>query len=141
MYNDYVSYKIAKTLNNTYYFEGKYAAGDVVVTWDNYLGTKKYREGDIIDDGDNIHGDWYFAPTYSELIDYLFDVHKVVVELNPAFTYSLNNHIAYYIKAYKINEEEAKLDCIFENEMEMYSFRLAFETIIDKIFEDGTEEG
>lgn len=56
-----VEYELAKILNNTLYGDDKYAAENVEVTWDNYLGTQEYEEGELIEDGDNIHGKYYMA--------------------------------------------------------------------------------
>ena len=41
--------------------------------------------------------------------------------------------MAYYIEAYKKNEDESKLDLIFEDKLMMYSFELAIETILKKV--------
>ncbi len=67
-----IDFDLAKILNNRVYadcHDDKYAAEDVKVTWDNYLGVKKYKRGEYIEDGDYMHGKYYYAPTYAEVID------------------------------------------------------------------------
>ena len=140
-YSNIVSYEIAKALNNTLYADDKYAGeGNVTVTWDNYLGTKEYKEGELIDDGDNFHGKYYYAPHYSEVIDYLRDKYDIVVELIPVFTYALQGNISYYYKVYKINRQEAKLTLLFSDELFHSSFNLAMKLIIKNLIEQNLIE-
>ena len=136
--NSNVNLNIAKILNNTVYgdiFSDKYAAEDVEVTWDNYLGTKKYKEGELIVDGDYIHGKYYYAPTYAEVIDWLFYNKNVVIKFEPVFTCALKDNVAYYITVYKVNKENHSLDIIFGDKEFMYSLELAVETILKKVIE------
>ena len=133
MYTDVVNYNIAKLLGNKLYGDDKYAAEDLEVTWDNYLTVAKYKEGELIEDGDNVHGKYYLAPIYADVIDWLFNEKNVVIKFDPVFTFSTKNHMAYYIEAYKKNEDESKLDLIFEDKLMMYSFELAIETILKKV--------
>lgn len=130
-----VEYELAKILNNTLYGDDKYAAENVEVTWDNYLGTQEYEEGELIEDGDNIHGKYYMAPLYADVIDYLFSKH-IVVEFIPAFTYALYDHVAYYYKVYKINDENARLVTIFEENQEMASLKLAIKIIVKRLIDE-----
>lgn len=135
-----VPYDFAKLLNNRVYPYASdycyYAAGHVTVTWDNHLGTKEYEEGDFIDDGDNIHGDKVIIPSYADVLDWLWIEHHIVVELKPAFTFALEDRVAYYVKAYHVDEKETgTLIPVFENNLEMYSFELAIYEITKKLIE------
>mgnify|MGYP007101857440 CR=1 FL=1 len=135
---DTIDYKLAKILNNRVFadtYGSKYAAEYVEVTYDNYLGVGKYKEGDFIEDGDYVHGKYYYAPTYAEVIDWLVN-NEIYIEFMPAFTYSLNEHIAYYFFVYKKNEDEGKLNVIFEQLKEMSSFGLAMKDIVEKLIND-----
>ena len=104
MLSNCVDFELAKLLNNTLYGEEKYAAYDLKVTWDNFLTVGNYKKGELIVDGDNIHGDYYMAPIYADVIDWLLSKH-IVIEFIPAFTYALADRVAYYYKVYKINDE------------------------------------
>ena len=71
-----INFDLAKILNNRVYadiYDDKYAAEDVETTFDNYLGVRKYKEGEYIGEGEYIHGKYYYAPTYAEVIDWLFN--------------------------------------------------------------------
>lgn len=136
-YSNIVSYEIAKALNNTLYADDKYAGeGNVTVTWDNYLGTKEFKEGELIDDGDNFHGKYYYAPTYAEVIDWFSSSKHIIIELNPVFTYSTRNHVAYFYKVYKINEEESRLTLLFEESSWFCTFEFALNEMIIKLKND-----
>lgn len=131
-----IDFNLAKLLNNRIYadiYDDKYAAEEVTVTWDNYLGTKKYKEGEYIEDGEYVHGKYYYAPTYAEVIDWLFDK-GIVIEFNPAFTFALNEHIAYYYSVYL--KKEDGLFMLFTTKLEMSSFKLAMKDIIEKLIND-----
>ncbi len=134
MFTDYINFNIAELLNNRLYGDYCYAAEDCEVTWDNSLGLKKYSKGEFIDDGDFIHGKTYFAPTYAEVIDWLFE-NGFVIELMPAYTFALNDRVAYYWVLYKKNDEQGKLKLIFSKLDEMSSFGLAMEDIVKKVLE------
>jgi len=127
-----ISYKSAKLLNNRIYadmHDDKYAAEEVEITWDNYLGSKKYQEGEFIDDYyDNIHGKYYYAPTYAEVIDWLFN-RRIVIEFKPSYTFALVDRVAYYFTVYL--KDDGGFKKIFDQNMEMSSFNLAMETIIE----------
>lgn len=132
-----IDFKLAKLLNNRVYADFtdyKYAAGDVEVTFDGYLGVTKYNEGELIEYDDNIHGRYYFAPSYAEVIDWLFEK-GIVIELNPCFTFALNSNVAYFYKVYKINVDNASLDLLFDDQEWFSSFELAMYNIVKKIME------
>lgn len=136
-YTNIVPYEVARALNNCFYADDKYAGeGNVTVTWDNYLGTKEFKEGKLIDDGDNFHGKYYYAPHYSELIDYLRDKCDIVIELIPVFTYALITNVGYYYKVFKIDKDEGKLTLLFEDNEWFSSFGLAMKTIIKDLIEN-----
>lgn len=135
-YTEIVSYRTAKLLKSKCYSESYYAGGDVTVTWDNYLGTEQYKEGELITDGDNWQGLVYGAPYYCDVIDWLRDNFKIVIELIPAFTFALNSNVAYYYKVYRIDKDNAKLSLLFEENMEMSSFKLAIDDIIEKLISE-----
>ena len=140
-YTNIVPYEVAKTLNNTLYADDKYAGeGNVTVTWDNYLGTKEFKEGELIDDGDNFHGKYYCAPRYSELIDYLHDKYDIIIELIPVFTYALQENVSYYYKVHKVDRREAKLTLLFSDEWFHSSFKLAMSLIIKNLIEQNLIE-
>lgn len=130
-----IDFNLAKLLNNRIYadiYDDKYAAEDVTVTFDNYLGTEHYKEGEFIEDGEYVHGRYYYAPTYAEVIDWLFDK-GIVIEFNPAFTFALNEHIAYYYSVYL--KKEDGLFILFTTKLEMSSFKLAMKDIIENLEE------
>ena len=135
MINSVIDFELAKLLNDNIYGEDKYAAENLKVTFDNYLGSLTFKEGEIIPNSGNIHGRFYMAPTYADVIDWLF-CKNIVIEFIPAFTFSLSNHIAYYYKVYKINNEEAKLDLLFEDTAYMSSFELSIKNIVKKLVEE-----
>jgi len=130
-----IDFYLAKILNNRVYadiYDDKYAAEDVTVTFDNYLGTKEYKEGEYIDDGDDIHGKYYYAPTYAEVIDWLFNK-GIVIEFKPGFTFALENRVAYYYVVYKVNNENENypgFTKLFSDELMMSSFKFAMDEII-----------
>ena len=133
-----IDFDLAEVLNNRVYadcYDDNYAAEDVEVTWDNYLGVQKYKRGEYIEDGDYIHGQSFFAPTYAEVIDWLFN-RGITIEFIPGFTFALNEHVAYYYKVYKIKDELGKLDCLFEENMMMSSFELAMRDIVKKLINE-----
>lgn len=135
---DTIEFELAKILDNKIFSDftdNKYAAENVEVTWDNYLGVGKYKEGDLIDDGDNIHGKYYYAPTYAEVIDWLFN-RGIIIEFSPVYTFSLQDRIAYFYKVYKKNDEESTLNLIYKDFMWFSSFKLAMKDIIKKLIED-----
>ena len=109
MFNNVVSFNIAKLLNNRVYGDNKYATENLKVTWDNYLGTQEYKEGELIDDGDNIHGKYVMAPSIADVIDWLFEEKQIVFRFEPVYTFSTKEHIAYYFKAY-INRDKESFD-------------------------------
>lgn len=136
-YSKIVNYSIAKLLNKTLYAVDKYAGeGNVTVTWDNFLGKKEFKEGELIDDGDNFYGKYYYAPTYGELIDWLNSEKHIIIELNPVFTYSTVNHVAYFYKVYKINDEDSKLTLLFEENTWFSTFEFAMNEILKKLIEN-----
>lgn len=135
-YSNIVSYEIAKALDNCFYADDKYAGeGNVIVTWDNYLTEAEFKEGELINDGDNFHGKYYYAPYYSEVIDYLRDKYDIVIELIPVFTYALITNVGYYYKVFKIDKDEGKLTLLFEDNEWFSSFELAMNTIIKDLIE------
>lgn len=142
-YGKIVSYSIAKMLNNNVingisFDDYKYAGeGNVTVIWDNYLGTKEIEEGKLIDDCDCIiHGKYYYAPTYAEVIDWLSSSKHIIIELNPVFTYSTQNHVAYFYKVYEINDEDSKLTLLFEENTWFSTFEFAMNEILKKLIEN-----
>ena len=90
-----IEYDLAKLLNNKIWSDKKYAyaAEDLEVTWGtwiDYLTTKKYKEGELItvECGDDVHGKVYYALTYAELIKFLDKCYGIVIDFQPAFTFS-----------------------------------------------------
>ena len=140
MFNKVVSFNTAKLLNNRVYGDSKYALEDLEVTWDNFLSTGKYKAGDIIDDGDNIHGKYVMAPTVAEVIDWLFEEKGIVLKLEPVYTMASLDHIGYYFVAYKINSDNYALDVVYKDDLYMYSLDCAVETVLKEVVfdEDGT---
>lgn len=133
---DRIDFELAKILKNRIYaglHEDRYAAEEVEATWDNYLGVEKFAEGEYIEGGpDNIHGRTYFAPTYAEVLDWLFDK-GIVIHFYPGYTFALNERIAYYYKVFDI--QKGYMVLLFEELFEMSSFRLAMKEIITKLIE------
>ena len=134
--NQKIDFDLAKILNNRIFadiYNDKYAAEDVKTTFENYLTVINYKEGEYIEEGDYIHGNYYYAPTYAEVIDWLFDK-GIVIEFIPAFTFALREHIVYYFSVYKICDDG--LDTIFKQVMEMSSFELAMKTIVEFLIKE-----
>lgn len=136
-YSKVITYKLSKLLDNHLFSElsdYKYAAeDDVIVTWDNYLGTKTYNEGELIEDGDNIHGKYYYAPLYCEVLDWLEDKYNIIIELSPVYTFSTINQLAYFYKVYLKDDENSTLTLLFEDKEWFSSFTFLFETIIEEL--------
>lgn len=133
---DIVDFYLAEILNNRVHsdiYDGKYAAEDVEVTWDNYLGVRKYKSGEFIDDGDDVHGKFYQAPTYAEVLDWLYDK-GIIIEFEPCFVFALREHIAYYFNVYM--KDENGLTLLFSQKNEMSSFELSIKDIIKKLIEE-----
>lgn len=133
-----INFDLAKLLDNRIYadiYDDKYAAEDVEVTWDNYLGVGKYKEGDFIDDGDDVHGKYYYAPTYAEVIDWLFN-RKIVIEFKPCFTFALKDNIAYYYDVFRVSKENGGMELLFKSDYEMSSFELAMKDIVEKLINE-----
>jgi len=136
--NQKIDFELAEILNNRIYsdiYDDKYAAGDVTCTYDNYLGSEQYKYGEYIETGDYVHGNYYYAPTYSEVIDWLFDK-GIIIEFIPAFTFALKDNVAYYYSVYQINKDEGKLHKLLYENMEMSSFKLAMKTIIEFLIKE-----
>ena len=136
--NQKIDFDLAKILNNRIFadvYNDKYAAEDVKTTFENYLTVIDYKEGEYIEEGDYIHGNYYYAPTYAEVIDWLFDK-GIVIEFLPAFTFALKDNVAYYYSVYQINKDEGKLHTLLYENMEMSSFKLAMKTIIEFLIKE-----
>lgn len=135
---DRIDFDLAKLLNNRVYadfYDDKYAAEDVECTFDNYLGVVKYKEGDFIEEGDYVHGKYYYAPTYAEVIDWLFN-RGIIIEFMPAYTFALKDRIGYAFKVYKIGVDDKLLSVIFEQIDIMSSFQLAMKDIVKKLIDE-----
>lgn len=139
MLNDTITFELAKLLDNRVfpdaYENSKYAAEDLEVTFDESLGTHKYKKGEFITEGDNVHGKFYYAPTYAEVLDWIRYKKGYVIEWSPAFTYALRNHIAYHYRLWKVNDVEGRLILVTESKFELSSFELAVRDIVTKIYE------
>ena len=132
-----IEYDLAKLLNNKIWSDKKYAyaAEDLEVTWGDFLTTKKYKEGELItiEYGDDVHGKVYYALTYAELIKFLDKCYGIVIDFQPAFTFSTKDHIAYFYKVYRKNDKERRLDLLFEEKEWMSSFDFAMEAIVSEL--------
>lgn len=71
------------------------------------------------------------TPTYADVIDWLRDVHNIVISLEPSFTFSLSCHVSYYIRAYRITDNG--LTVMFEDPLWADSFELAIKTIVETV--------
>ena len=134
MINDKITFELAKILNNRIFadvYNDKYAAEDVVCTYDNYLGEEHYKAGELIESGDYVHGKFYYAPTYGEVIDWLIDK-DIIIKFEPAFTYALKDRVAYYYTVYKLYKD-GSLTKIFGDNEYMSSFPLAIKAIVEKL--------
>ena len=129
-----IEYDLAKLLNNKIWSDKKYAyaAEDLEVTWGDFLTTKKYKEGELItvEYGDDVRGKVYYALTYAELIKFLDKCYGIVIDFQPAFTFSTKDHIAYFYKVYRKNDKERRLDLLFEEKRWMSSLEFAMEAIV-----------
>ena len=132
-----IEYDLAKLLNNKIWSDKKYAyaAEDLEVTWGDFLTTKKYKEGELItvEYGDDVRGKVYYALTYAELIKLLDKCYGIVIDFQPAFTFSTKDHIAYFYKVYRKNDKEGRLDLLFEEKEWMSSFDFAMEAIVSEL--------
>ena len=132
-----IEYDLAKLLNNKIWSDKKYAyaAEDVEVSWGDFLTTKKYKEGELIavEYGDDVHGKVYYALTYAELIKLLDKCYGIVIDFQPAFTFSTKDHIAYFYKVYRKNDKERRLDLLFEEKEWLSSFEFAMEAIVSEL--------
>lgn len=130
---EFVDYDLAKLLNNYVWGEDKYAAEDLEVTWDNYLGVGKVEEGHLLPNDANYNGKTYYAPLYAEVIATLERNQGIYIDFIPCFTFSTDDHIAYYYKVYKKNDDEGRLDLLIEEKEWMSSFTLAVKTIVSEL--------
>lgn len=131
-----IDFNTAKLLNNRVYadfYDDKYAAGDVECTFNDYLGTRNYKEGEYIEEGEYIHGEFYYAPTYAEVIDWLYNK-GIIIEFEPCFVFALREHIAYYFHVYI--KDDNGLTLIFSQKNEMSSFELAMKDIVKKLIDE-----
>ena len=132
-----IEYDLAKLLNNKIWSDKKYAyaAEDVEVTWGDFLTTKKYKEGELItvEYGDDVRGKVYYALTYAELIKLLDKCYGIVIDFQPAFTFSTKDHIAYFYEVYRKNDKESRLDLLFEEKEWLSSFEFAMEAIVSEL--------
>ena len=132
-----IEYDLAKLLNNKIWSDKKYAyaAEDLEVTWGDFLTTKKYKEGELItvEHGDDVRGKVYYALTYAELIKLLDKCYGIVIDFQPAFTFSTKDHIAYFYKVYRKNDKERRLDLLFEEKEWMSSFEFSMEAIVSEL--------
>ena len=132
-----IEYNLAKLLNNKIWSDKKYAyaAEDVEVSWGDFLTTKKYKEGELItvEYGDDVHGKVYYALTYAELIKFLDKCYGIVIDFQPAFTFSTKDHIAYLYEVYSKNDKESRLDLLFEEKEWLSSFEFAMEAIVSEL--------
>lgn len=132
-----INYNLAKLLNNKIWSDKKYAyaAEDVEVTWGDFLTTKKYKEGELItvEHGDDVRGKVYYALTYAEIIKFLDKCYGIVIDFQPAFTFSTKDHIAYFYKVYRKNDKERRLDLLFEEKEWMSSFEFSMEAIVSEL--------
>lgn len=134
-----IDFELAKLLDNRIYADmrdDRYAAEDVTVTWDNCSGSKNYKEGEYIGDGDYIRGKNYFAPTYAEVIDWLFDK-GIIIEFTPCVSHALKSNIAYYYKVWKMTDDKGAAKVILRTEdiTLIKSFKLAMKEIVTKLIE------
>lgn len=128
-----VDFDLAELLDNYVWGEDKYAAEDLEVTWDNYLGLGKVKKGDLVPEYSNIHGKTYYAPIYAEVFATLARNLNIYIDLEPVFTFSTNDHIAYFYKVYRKNDDDGRLDLLIEENVWMCSFKLAVKTIIGEL--------
>ena len=146
---DFVFYDFAKLLDGKIKSSSPYGAryaGETLAFHKYDAHTHKsitvvYLEGEVLDVRDAYTAQaeakkTYLAPTYAEVIDWLYGQY-IVFEFSPAFTYALKNNVAYNVSAFKVNKDEGRLDVVFENKMEMYSFELAIYEITKKLLEQG----
>lgn len=136
MLSDFINFETAEILNNAVFGDDEevYAAEDVETTNDNFLGVERHKKGERFSSTcENVHGKVYFAPTFAEVLDYLANMHKVYVEFTPWFTFALKDKIAYTYKVFKINEETAKLEKIFESDEWIASMGLCIQEIVKRI--------
>lgn len=136
-----IDFELAKLLNNRIYADmrdDRYAAEDVIVSWDNYSGSKKYKEGEFIEGcyPIYIHGKNYYAPTYAEVIDWLFDK-GIIIEFTPCVSQALEGNIAYYYQVWKMTDDKGAAKVILRTEdiTLIKSFQLTMKEIITKLIE------
>ena len=134
MYNDIVDFETAELLRNRVCGERKYAAEEMETTMDNFLGARKWHMGELIDaNEENFHGNTYDAPTYADVLDWLYEEYGLIVEFRPAFTFALKERVAYYYTVWEKVEVEGRIRVLFSEDMEMCSFGLVFKEILRKL--------
>ena len=75
----------------------------------------------------------YYALTYAELIKFLDKCYGIVIDFQPAFTFSTKDHIAYFYKVYRKNDKEGRLDLLLEEKEWMSSFKFAMKEIVSEL--------
>lgn len=66
-----------------------------------YFKTKKFYKDGVVANWNDITP----APTYAEVIDWFVNEKRIIIILEPFFTYSLNGNIAYNWKIYYLDKE------------------------------------
>lgn len=137
MLTNTINFSLAETLDNMVFGNSgdKYAAEALECTFDNFLGTTHYSYRELIPCDGNAHGKTYFAPSYAEVIDWLFEK-GIVILFDPAFTVATNSKIAFYYTVYKLDKENCRLTKLFEDNLYMSSFPLAMKDIVSKLIKE-----
>lgn len=76
----------------------------------------------------------YPLVTYADALEFLQEEHGIYIELDPVFTFATADHVAYYVKAFMLDEDSTKLRIVFKDEEYMYSFANAIETVLRAVF-------
>lgn len=86
------------------------------------------------------NGNRYSIPTYGEVFDWFCNTKSIIITLEPFFTMSLKNHIAYTWKISYPNSELPKLDTIDESAMfTSGGFGGSFKTTADEAIQKSME--
>ena len=129
--SDIIDFELATILDNRVVpnlTEIRYAVTECIAIFGD--GHERYNPGSIIPEYvENIYGECVYAPTYAEVIDWLFE-NGFVIEFMPSYTFALKEHAACYFKVWEIDDEGAKLNLIYSDEMEMGSLESNVKDIV-----------
>ena len=110
-YTENVPFKVGEVLKKIGYWDPRCTYSCSYNGPCYFSGSKKFY-------GDGVVAPWEEivpAPTYAEVIDWFVNTKNIIIILDPFFTYSLRDHIAYNWKIYYLDGEK-NLILVTEND-------------------------